>query len=906
MIGLGTSTSLEAKEYFTEMERHRIRFLYSGVDDDHFVQLAFSKKMVEQRKDWLTNSMEERKRRRELGLPEMYLYEKMTRSVTYKDFVNKELILFSNMDNERSIPSLVDGLKPGQRKVLYTCFKRNDKREVKVAQLAGSVGEHSAYHHGEVSLMSTIINLAQNFVGSNNVNLLQPIGQFGTRLQGGKDAASPRYIFTMLNPLARKLFSSLDDPLLNYLFDDNLKIEPEYYVPIIPMVLVNGAEGIGTGWSTKIPNYNPRDIVENIRRMMRGEEIKVLKPWFKGFRGSIEQLDTQRFVINGEAAILDSKSFEITELPIRVWTQTYKESVLEPLLNGSEKTPAYITDYKEYHTDTTVKFIVTLNENNLSKALDSGIHKTFKIQSSLSTTSMVLFDHNGCLKRYETPEDIVREFYPVRLDYYVKRKMYYEGILEAEALKLENQARFIAEKNDRILVMENIKRKDFIAQLIKRNYDSDPVKAWKKKNADKQADSSSDDEDYEHGFDKKYDFDYLIDMSMRSMLREKVEELMKQRDQKKTELQKLRLSTPEDLWEEDLKEFLAELENVEQMEREQMTHKVIKSLKTSKNNRSIKSARSDVPDFYKPSPDGERIIPKIDNELLKKTAAGVRKLVEKIADKEKSNSGDENGYVPLSERIGISPELIDKQKAMFDKPNEKTEKKEPKKKVSKPKDSGSSKKATSKGKGKKKSRNVWSESENESGSEEEGFLDVESSDENDYCVSKVKNGKTTETEAPKPKELFPKKNFDSDDDLFGSKPVPQESKKTSEELFDSLFSDSKPKSPVPERSETMETNNNHNFFNVDDDDDDVSFVAEKTKKPEKSKPKKSKKKKVISDSDLSDMSADSFKPKAAKKSKSKKKKKSSDSEEERPKKKVIRFFLIKSTHYFFNYRRQRM
>lgn len=84
---------------------------------------------------------------------EDYLYGKDTRAVTYAEFINKELVLFSNMDNERSIPSLVDGLKPGQRKVLFTCFKRADKKEVKVAQLAGAVGEMSAYHHGEVRLV---------------------------------------------------------------------------------------------------------------------------------------------------------------------------------------------------------------------------------------------------------------------------------------------------------------------------------------------------------------------------------------------------------------------------------------------------------------------------------------------------------------------------------------------------------------------------------------------------------------------------------------------------------------------------------------------------------------------------------------------------------------------------------
>lgn len=184
------------------------------------IQLAFSKKFIEERKDWLTRFMEDRRSRREQHETENYLYQKNTRSINYTEFINKELVLFSNLDNERSIPSLVDGFKPGQRKVMFTCFKRNLVREIKVAQLAGSVAELSAYHHGEQSLMNTIVNLAQNFVGSNNINLLLPIGQFGTRLHGGKDSASARYIFTALSPLSRLLFNPKDDPLLAYLNDD--------------------------------------------------------------------------------------------------------------------------------------------------------------------------------------------------------------------------------------------------------------------------------------------------------------------------------------------------------------------------------------------------------------------------------------------------------------------------------------------------------------------------------------------------------------------------------------------------------------------------------------------------------------------------------------------------------------
>lgn len=177
----------------------------------------------------------------------------------FSEFINKELIHFSIADNTRSIPSMVDGLKPGQRKILFSLFKRLGaghrklRNEIKVAQLSGYVAEQSAYHHGEMSLNMTIVKMAQDFVGSNNVNLLMPIGMFGTRALGGNEAASPRYIFTNLNEQTRMLFPEQDLPLMSYILEEGLSIEPDHYVPILPMVLVNGAEGIGTGWATTIP-----------------------------------------------------------------------------------------------------------------------------------------------------------------------------------------------------------------------------------------------------------------------------------------------------------------------------------------------------------------------------------------------------------------------------------------------------------------------------------------------------------------------------------------------------------------------------------------------------------------------------------------------------------------------------
>ncbi|XP_059141501.1 DNA topoisomerase 2-alpha-like isoform X2 [Physella acuta] len=604
--GLGTSTSKEAKEYFSDMQRHRIPFAYSGAEDDSAINLAFSKKKIEERKEWLTNHMEEKKRRTEMGLPELYLYGKNTRSITFSEFVNRELILFSNTDIIRSIPSLLDGLKPGQRKVIFTCIKRNlVNKELKVAQLAGSVAEQSAYHHGEVSLMGTIINLAQNFVGSNNLNLLQPLGQFGTRIHGGKDAASPRYIFTMLSPLARHVFNANDDALLVNLYDDNQKIEPEWYCPILPMVLVNGAEGIGTGWSTKIPNYDVREIVANIRRMLDDEEPLPMLPSYKGFKGQIEEIGSGdgRYAVHGEISVINESTLEITELPIKTWTQNYKEDVLEVMLHGSEKQPPLITDYKEYNTDSTIKFIVKMAPEKLAQYEQEGLHKLFKLSSTISTGSMVLFNSEGCIKRYDGVQDILKEFYSVRLNFYHRRKDYLEGMLSAESLKLDNIARFIIEKIEGTIVIENKPKKELIQTLVRKGYDSDPVKAWKEAQNKGKDDLMDTEEEVESG----PDFNYILSMPLWNLTKEKKDELIKHKESKADELRSLRRKSPKDLWRDDLDAFLVTLQEVEESEKDSgsVDAKPAKLGKLGK----LKPKKAILDTM--PSPAGRRIVPKI-------------------------------------------------------------------------------------------------------------------------------------------------------------------------------------------------------------------------------------------------------------------------------------------------------
>lgn len=678
--GLGTSDSNEAKEYFSDMERHRIKFNYKGTEDDSNICMAFAKKEVEKRKEWLTNWMESSKRRQELGLPEEYLYGKTTKAVNFSEFVNKELVLFSNMDNERSIPSLVDGFKPGQRKVIYTCLKRNDKKEVKVAQLAGSVAEHSAYHHGEVSLMGTIVNLAQNYIGSNNINLLMPNGQFGTRLTGGKDSASARYIFTMLHKLSKAIYHPADTPLLKNLFDDNQKIEPQWYCPIIPMVLVNGADGIGTGWMTKVPNHNPREIIQNIKRMIHGDEPVPMKPWYKNFKGIIQNLGDCRYVFYGEVAVLDEEKVEITELPVHTWTTPYKESVLEPMLNPpGEKATPFITDYKDYCTDTTVRFVVSLPKANLEKAERDGLHKTFKLQTTMSTSSMCLFDDMNCLRRFESVVQILKEHYRVRFDMYKKRKAYMEGFLEAEGRKLSNQARFILEKCTNKIVIENKKKVEMIREIKARGYDPDPERVWKKKQdamalvEEDGADANTADETPADDDDSAM-YTYLLGMSLWSLTHEKKEELIRKRDEKLQELKDLQKKSPSDLWEADLDNLLKLMDECEEEEKEASEVKIVpKKPKGAGGGRAKKAPQVTTQDCL-PDPYGRRVVPELDDEMKKKVekldAAKSRPPGTK-GRKRKSDGGaaDEKDDIDLliqgaskslKDRIGTSPDAIEK------------------------------------------------------------------------------------------------------------------------------------------------------------------------------------------------------------------------------------------------------
>ncbi|ROW16813.1 hypothetical protein VPNG_01567 [Cytospora leucostoma] len=558
--GLGTSSNEDAQVYFTNLDDHLKEFHTMKPEESELFELAFSKKKADARKQWLQKFV-----------PGTFL-DHSTKSITYTDFVNRELILFSMADNLRSIPSVMDGLKPGQRKVIYACFKRNLTKDKKVVELAGYISEQTAYHHGEASLQQTIVGLAQNFVGSNNVNILEPSGNFGSRLAGGSDAASARYIFTRLSPFARRVFSALDEPNLEPQYDDGKQIEPRAYAPILPMVLCNGADGIGTGWSTSIPNYKPSDIVDNLKRRMgrmEGESseeqpFRPMTPWFRGWKGTAEEEapGMARYRFNGIATqdTKDPNTVVVTELPVRMWTDDFKAK-LEQIIKG-EKAPSFIKDYKEYNDHQNVHFEIQMDEKHMAKALEEGLLERFKLNKAIGTTNLVAFDTRGQIRKYDKVEDIMEEFYHYRLEMYGKRRAYWLRVYHADYRKLKNMARFIEEIIDGKLVVYRKKRAVLVQELRDRKYEAFPrgESVKKPRNTDEEMDQDEEDEaeDLESNEPGAGDYDYLLSMPIYSLTSERLERLKKQIAAKKAEHDELEKLDEKDLWCRDLNDFLDE------------------------------------------------------------------------------------------------------------------------------------------------------------------------------------------------------------------------------------------------------------------------------------------------------------------------------------------------------------
>jgi DNA topoisomerase II len=517
--GLGTSTSKEFKEYF----KHKkiVNFVNTKKECSDSIDMVFNKKRSSDRKLWLEKY--DRK---------LYL-DTNEESVSYTNFINKEMIHFSKYDCDRSIPNVMDGLKTSQRKIIFSAFKRNLTKEIKVAQFSGYVSEHSSYHHGEQSLNGAIVNMAQNFVGSNNINLLVPNGQFGTRLQGGSDSASERYIFTMLNKITRTIFNEKDDKILNYLDDDGTPVEPIYYAPIIPMILVNGSKGIGTGFSTDIMSYSPIEIIDYIQHIIKNKKVDdfTFYPYFEGFKGSIKKIDNQKYLIKGVYEILNKNTLKITELPIGIWTDDYK-LYLEKQIDVSDKNKKTIKDYVDMSTDKNIDITITFYGNELTRLLEKVIEhdcneleKQLKLYITRSETNMHLFNENEKLTKFENPKEIIDYFIHNRKTIYGVRKEYQIKNLEYESRVLSNKAKFVKELLDDTIDLRKKSKEQVNKLLIQKKYDI---------------------------IDDDNDFKYLVKMPMDSVTQEYVEKLLKDNISKLEELQNVKDKSVEQCWYEEL------------------------------------------------------------------------------------------------------------------------------------------------------------------------------------------------------------------------------------------------------------------------------------------------------------------------------------------------------------------
>lgn len=464
-------------------------------------------------------------------------------------FLNNEVIKFSYDDCKRSIPNLFDGLKESQRKILFGIKKRNltyNKPSIKVAQLGGYIAEHSNYHHGEQNLYETITKMAHEFPGSNNIPLLYRDGQFGSRLALGHDAASARYIYTKMETLTPLLFREEDDVLLEYIEEDGDRLEPKFYIPILPTVLINGCTAIGTGWSSNIPCFNPIDIIECIKIWLNNDGkiiindddnitmslLPSIKPWYRGFKGEIKQSDNKyiTYGLLSKENIKGNIKVNITEVPIGMSIDKFKEFCEDLLV---EK------DIKALHNKSTpnhVNFTITESEDGVSCNLQN-----MKLFSYLNITNMVLFNESNKLKKYSI-DQIINDFCIVRFDFYKKRKQYLINQIEKDLRHLVNKSRFIKEVIDKQVNVMNVDEDIIIKELQIRNYDVE-----------------------EGGYD------YLLKMPVRVLTTNQIQKLNNDIKNQQSKLDNVKLTSEKQMWINDIDDFEKEynkwLKNMENVKK---------------------------------------------------------------------------------------------------------------------------------------------------------------------------------------------------------------------------------------------------------------------------------------------------------------------------------------------------
>jgi len=616
--GLGTFSPYEARDLLGDMKTTVYTWDNSFIDFTDKRGITKEKDITSHHFDMMFNKGDGYEDRRKIWLNTIDADEGEETILTknnkcsYIEFINKQLKEFSRYNVQRAVPNLMDGLKPGQRKVLFSCFKKKLHDEIKVAQLAGYVSENSGYHHGEASLNGTMIGMAQDYVGTSNFNLLYPAGSFGSRMGGGKDmktgddAAAARYIFTYLSNACRKMFNDLDKPLLKYQSEEGAMIEPTYYLPVMPTILVNGVQGIGTGYSSTIPCYNPIDILDNQERFIKGEPMIDMIPWYRGYNGRIEKVAHQKFITIGNWSKIGKNKIRINEIPVGTNKCKSFKSYLEflnTLLSDDSKKQHLVTDpnkggktgktnlvkgsgpkasktdasistsvsdssngliglVKDYDVITTtdtdlvieVEFEKDVLEQELSNDKPYHFEKNMKIACGFSISNMHLFDSNGIIKKYESPLNIIDDFCTHRKKYYEMRRQYWIRTHRHEYDKLNVKYRFITEYMDGIIDI-NRKDEEEITHILE---NANPPYPKFTKDADTSDITTNADADADDTIIKEGSYDYLLSTQFRSLTKNKLEQLRKELDNIQKKYVAFENKSDIDLWSEDILEIRRE------------------------------------------------------------------------------------------------------------------------------------------------------------------------------------------------------------------------------------------------------------------------------------------------------------------------------------------------------------
>jgi len=553
--GLGSITPNDAPVYFKNQKV--VQITMSDLEKTkQFMDLAFSKtkKCADARKVWISSGMKKAIKFDESESSVTFDGEMEEQEIVFEgklelcDFIDKHLIIYNRMALERTLPCLWDGFKESQRKIFYGLLTKNYKKPVKLGVASGAVKEISFYHHGDKAMEDAMVKMAQGYPGSNNIPLLVNEGQVGTRQEGGKDCAAGRYLSTKLEDITKAIFPSVDFNLLRHRVEEDIEVEYEYFIPVVPMILVNGSMGIATGWKCEIPCFNIEDIIKKIEIWLKDSDefrkLEPLKPWYRGFKGEIEVYKNKqsdryysKWASKGILNELKSNWFEITELPIGLWTNDFV-IFLDYLSGKKQKEDKNRKDRKvkalvevvNRSTPNTVYF--KIKPTNDFKP-DINVKGNFNNLVSNKSFSMVVVDELGYPYTFNSAEEILELFCYKRLDFYELRKKYMLKRIEYDLKKSRNKYRFVKAVKDKKLDL--YKDDDVLLEEMEN---------WK---FSKMSSSSED--------DSEGSFDYLLSMQMRSMTLKRLEDLKKERIRLETEFDNLSITSSKDLWRMDLDEL---------------------------------------------------------------------------------------------------------------------------------------------------------------------------------------------------------------------------------------------------------------------------------------------------------------------------------------------------------------